>query len=132
VDGFHIRTLLLTVIYALMPSLIEHGKVFIAESPLYEIEKDDVSVFAYSDKEKDEIVSKMKGTVSVQRSKGLGENTAEMMWDSTMNPETRRLVEVTPSDAEETLSVFELFLGADLDGRKKYIEDNLHHYIDEA
>lgn len=129
VDGFHIRTLLLTVIYALMPSLIEHGKVFIAESPLYEIEQNDVSVFAYSDKEKDAFVAKMRGDFTIQRSKGLGENTKEMMWDTTMNPETRRLIQLMPEDAEKTLKIFELFLGDDLDGRKKFIEENLHHYI---
>lgn len=132
VDGYHIRTLLLTVIYVLMPTLIEAGKVFIADSPLYEIEQNDVSVFAYSDKEKDEIVAKMKGNFTIQRSKGLGENTAEMMWDTTMNPETRRLIQIMPEDAEKTAKSFELFLGDNLDGRKQFIEENLHHYIDQA
>lgn len=132
VDGFHIRTLLLTAIYRLMPTLIEKGYVYIAESPLYEIEQNDASVFAYSDKEKDEIVSNMKGDYTVQRSKGLGENTAEMMWETTMNPETRKLIKVTPSGAEDTLHYFEMFLGDDLSARKKYIEDNLHLYIEDA
>ena len=130
VDGFHIRTLILTLIYRLMPSLIEQGYVFIGESPLYEIEQNDVSVFAYSDKEKDEIVSKMKGNFTVQRSKGLGENTPEMMWETTMNPETRKLIKVIPSEAKATAEMFDMFLGDDLEGRKKYIEENLHKYID--
>ena len=130
VDGFHIRTLLLTLIYRLMPTLIEEGLVYIVESPLYEIEQNDISVFAYSDKEKDAIVSKMKGSYTVQRSKGLGENTAEMMWDTTMNPETRKLIKVTPTDLDETQRIFEMFLGDDLEGRKEYIEEHLHEYID--
>lgn len=132
VDGFHIRTLMLTVFHRLMPTLIEEGKVFIAESPLYEIEQNDVSVFAYSDKEKDEIVSKMKGNYTIQRSKGLGENTAEMMWETTMNPETRKLIQVMPEDAEKTAKAFDMFLGDDLDARKGYIEENLHKYIGEV
>lgn len=132
VDGFHIRTLLLTAIYRLMPTLIEKGYVYIAESPLYEIEQNDVSVFAYSDREKDQIIANMKGDYTVQRSKGLGENTAEMMWETTMNPETRKLIKVTPSDAENTLRYFEMFLGDDLSARKEYIEENLHLYIEDA
>jgi DNA gyrase subunit B len=130
VDGFHIRTLILTLIYRLMPSLIEQGYVFIGESPLYEIEQNDVSVFAYSNKEKDEIVAKMKGNFTIQRSKGLGENTPEMMWETTMNPETRRLIKVIPSEARVTAEMFDMFLGDDLAGRKKYIEENLFKYID--
>lgn len=132
VDGFHIRTLLLTLIYRLMPTLIEEGYVYIAESPLYEIRKKGVSVFAYSDAEKDAIVAEMTGKFSIQRSKGLGENTAQMMWDTTMNPETRKLIQVMPEDAKETLEMFELFLGDDLAGRKQYIENNLHLYTDEV
>lgn len=131
VDGFHIRTLILTAIYRLMPTLIEKGFVYIAESPLYEISQNDTSVFAYSDKEKDAIVSKMKGNFLVQRSKGLGENTAKMMWKTTMNPETRKLIKVTPCNAEETLQTFEMFLGDDLAGRKEYIADNLYKYLDD-
>jgi DNA gyrase subunit B len=134
VDGFHIRTLLLTVIYRLMPTLIEEGYVYIAESPLFEItDKKDNSYFAYSDKEKDKIVAKLGSKLeSIQRSKGLGENTAEMMWETTMNPETRRLIQVTPEDAEKTLQAFDMFLGDDLDGRKEFIAENLHLYIEEA
>lgn len=131
VDGFHIRTLILTMIYRLMPTLIEEGYVFIAESPLFEISQNDKSQFAYSDKEKDEIVSKLKGNYTVQRSKGLGENTAEMMWETTMSPETRKLVKVMPSDAQEALECFEMFLGDNLVGRKEYIEENLHLYLNE-
>lgn len=132
VDGFHIRTLLLTMIYRLMPTLIEEGYVYIAESPLYEIEKNDTSYFAYNDSEKDKIVKKLKTGYTVQRSKGLGENTAEMMWETTMNPETRRLIEVTPEEAEKVSKTFDMFLGDDLAGRKDFIEENLHLYIEEA
>ncbi|AZU98861.1 DNA topoisomerase [Bacillus phage pW2] len=139
VDGFHIRTLLLTMIHRLVPTLIEEGKVFIAESPLYEIQhKDskgkDISTFAYSDQEKDEILPKISkmSSYTIQRSKGLGENTPTMMWDTTMNPETRRLIEVTPDDVEEVVSTFNLFLGDDLAGRKEYVEENLHEYIENA
>lgn len=137
VDGFHIRTLLLTMIHRLVPTLIEEGKVFIAESPLYEIqhknkEGKEVSTFAYSDQEKDELLPKIAklSSYTIQRSKGLGENTAEMMWDTTMNPETRRLIEVTPDNVEEVVSTFNLFLGDDLAGRKEYVEENLHEYIE--
>jgi DNA gyrase subunit B len=132
VDGFHIRCLILTLIHRLMPTLIEQGYVYIAESPLYEIEQNDVSVFAYSDKEKDAIIAKMKGDYTVQRSKGLGENTKEMMWETTMNPETRRLIKVMPEDIQKTLETFELFMGDNLAGRKDYIEENLYKYIEET
>lgn len=134
VDGFHIRTLILTMIYRLMPTLIEEGYVYIAESPLYEItDNKDNSYFAYSDGEKDKIVAKLGNKLqSIQRSKGLGENTAEMMWETTMNPETRKLIQVMPEDAEKTLEVFDLFLGDNLEGRKEFIEENLHKYIEEA
>lgn len=134
VDGFHIRTLLLTMIYRLMPTLIEEGYIYIAESPLFEItDKKDKSYFAYTNTEKDKIVAKLGNKLqSIQRSKGLGENTAEMMWETTMNPETRKLIQVTPEDAEKTLKSFDMFLGDDLAGRKKHIEDNLHKYIEKA
>lgn len=129
-DGAHIRTLLLTLFYRLTPTLIKEGKVYIAESPLYEIVQDDKSYFAYSDKEKDEIISQLKGKFIVQRSKGLGENTPEMMWETTMNPETRRLIQITVDDVEKMQKYFELFLGDDLQGRKDYIEEHLHEYIE--
>lgn len=134
VDGYHIRCLLLTVIYRLMPSLIHEGKIFIAESPLYEITtKDDKTFFAYTDSDKDTIVAKLGSKLeSIQRSKGLGENTAEMMWETTMNPETRRLIKVTPESEEEMLKYFEMFLGDDLASRKEYIEENLNEYIEYA
>jgi DNA gyrase subunit B len=134
VDGYHIRTLILTMIYRLMPTLIEEGYIYIAESPLFEVtDTKDNSYFAYTDSEKDKIVAKLgKKVQSIQRSKGLGENTAEMMWETTMNPETRKLIQVMPDDAEKTLKDFDMFLGDDLAGRKAYIEENLHEYIEEA
>ena len=132
VDGYHIRTLILTMIYRLMPKLIDEGKVFIAESPLYEIEDNGESYFAYTDKEKDEIVKTLSKKCIIQRSKGLGENTPEMMWDTTMNPETRRLISVKIEDIEKTKEYFEMFLGDDLEARKNFIEENLHKYIESA
>lgn len=131
VDGFQIRTLILTMIYALMPTLIEEGKVFIAESPLFEITYKDETYFAYSEKEKAEILEGLEGKkVNIQRSKGLGENQPEMMWQTTMNPETRRLIQVTPEDAAETAEVFELLLGDNLQGRKDYIAKFGKDYLD--
>lgn len=132
VDGYHIRTLLLTLFYRLTPTLIKEGKIYIVESPLYEIIHNDKSYFAYSDQEKDEIISQLKGKFIVQRSKGLGENTPEMMWETTMNPETRRLIQVTMEDVEEMQKYFDLFLGDDLQERKDYIETHLHEYIEYA
>ncbi len=121
-DGFQIRTLILTMIYRLMPTLIEKEKVFIAESPLFEITCKDDTYFAYSEREKAKILEKLEGKkVSIQRSKGLGENQPEMMWQTTMNPETRRLILVTPDDAEKTAEMFDLLLGDNLQGRKEHI-----------
>ncbi len=130
VDGFQIRTLILTMLYRLVPTLIEEGKVYIAESPLFEITARNKAYFAYSDKEKNDIVSKLDGKYSIQRSKGLGENEPEMMWQTTMNPDTRRLIKVLPTDMEETLNAFELLLGDNLQGRKLYIEENGYKYLD--
>lgn len=133
VDGFQIRTLILTMIYRLMPKLIEAGKVYIAESPLYEVTCKDQTYFAYNEAEMDEIKAEIGNEkYSVQRSKGLGENDAEMMALTTMNPATRRLVKVTPDDAEQTSQVFDLLLGDNLDGRKEYIADYGHLYLDAA
>ena len=133
VDGFQIRTLILTMIYRLMPKLIEAGKVYIAESPLYEVTCGDQTYFAYNEIEMDEIKEEIGDKkYSVQRSKGLGENEAEMMALTTMNPATRRLVKVTPAEAEKTSEMFDLLLGDNLDGRKEYIADYGHLYIDAA
>ena len=133
VDGFQIRTLILTMIYRLMPKLIEEGKVYIAESPLYEVTCKDQTYFAYNEIEMDEIKAEIGDkSYTVQRSKGLGENEADMMNLTTMNPATRRLIKVTPDDAEETSKVFDLLLGDNLEGRKEYISDFGHLYIDAA
>ena len=133
VDGFQIRTLILTMIYRLMPKLIEAGKVYIAESPLYEVTCKDQTYFAYNEVEMDSIKSELEGKkYTVQRSKGLGENEADMMNLTTMNPATRRLIKVTPSDAEATSEMFDLLLGDNLEGRKEYISDFGHLYIDAA
>ena len=132
VDGFQIRTLILTMLYRLTPTLIEKGYVYIAESPLFEIRCKDETYFAYSDAEKVEILQKLGNKkVDVQRSKGLGENEPDMMWLTTMNPKTRRLIKVSPEDAAATEQMFALLLGDNLDGRKSYIAENGHRYLDD-
>lgn len=129
-DGFQIRTLLLTLFYRLLPTLLEQHKVFIAESPLFEITTKDETLFAYDEFEKAEILKKLgKQKYKLQRSKGLGENEPEMMWQTTMNPETRRLLSVTPADAKKTEYIFETLLGDDLAERKQFITENGSRYI---
>ncbi len=143
VDGFHIRTQLLTMIYRLAPTLIEIGKVYIAESPLYEItvtkgKRRNEKHFAYTDAERDEIVarlnqsglSKDRDDYDIKRSKGLGENQPEMMSLTTMHPATRRLVRVTPEGAEKTAAMFEVLLGDDPQGRRDYIAENGNRYME--
>ncbi len=133
VDGFQIRTLILTMLYRLTPTLIQEGYVYIAESPLYEITCKEKTWFAYSDKEKNDIVATLEGKkYDVQRSKGLGENDPEMMALTTMNPATRRLIKVLPEDVVRTAAVFDLLLGDNLPGRKDHIADNGHKYLDLA
>lgn len=131
VDGFQIRTLILTMLYRLVPTLIREGYVYIAESPLYEIECRDKTYFAYSDREKADILEKLDGAKCIiNRSKGLGENDPDMMWMTTMNPETRRLIRVLPEDAEKMTQVFDLLLGDNLEGRKQHIADVGSQYLD--
>ena len=133
VDGFQIRTLILTMLYRLAPTLIKEGYVYIAESPLYEIESGGKTWFAYSEREKAEILDGMgRARVSISRSKGLGENDPDMMWLTTMNPETRRLIRVMPEDAERTSEMFDLLLGDNLAGRKQHISDFGSQYLDLA
>ena len=133
-DGFQIRTLILRMIYRLIPTLIETGKVFIAETPLYEITTKDKTYFAYDEKEKVDIMTNMVGDTkcTVQRSKGLGENQPDMMSLTTMNPETRRLIKVTPEDAEMTSRMFDILLGDDIEGRKEIITEKGYMYIADA
>ncbi len=133
VDGFQIRTLILTMLFRLAPTLIQEGYVYIAESPLYEIVSGDKTWFAYSDREKNQIVEELNGAkATINRSKGLGENDPEMMWLTTMNPETRRLIRVLPEDAERTAQMFDLLLGDDLAGRKAHIAENGGKYLELA
>ncbi len=133
VDGFQIRTLILTMLYRLCPTLIEEGYVYIAESPLFEINCGDKTWFAYSEREKAEIMKELEGKkVKVDRSKGLGENDPDMMWLTTMNPETRRLIKVMPQDAEATAAMFDLLLGDNLQGRKEHIAENGYKFLDLA
>ena len=133
VDGFQIRTLILTMLYRLAPTLIKEGYVYIAESPLYEIESGGKTWFAYSDREKAQIMEEIgSAKASINRSKGLGENDPEMMWLTTMNPATRRLIRVMPEDAERTAEMFDLLLGDDLAGRKKHISEFGSQYLDRA
>ena len=133
VDGYQIRTLILTMLYRLVPTLIREGYVYIAESPLFEINSRDKTWFAYTEQEKAEILRSLDGQkYTVARSKGLGENEPEMMWMTTMNPETRRLIKVMPEDAEKTALYFDLLLGDNLSGRKDYIAENGSQYLDLA
>ncbi|MCD7769988.1 MAG: toprim domain-containing protein, partial [Oscillospiraceae bacterium] len=133
VDGFQIRTLILTMLWRLTPTLVKEGYVYIAESPLYEITCKEKTWYAYSDAEKNKIVEELSGSkFTVNRSKGLGENSAEMMWLTTMNPETRRLIRVLPEEAERTAYYFDLLLGDDLAGRKQHIAQDGYKYLDMA
>jgi Type IIA topoisomerase (DNA gyrase/topo II, topoisomerase IV), B subunit len=132
-DGYHIRTLILTMLYRLVPTLIREGFVYIAESPLFEISCKEKTWFAYNEQEKAEILKKLEGKkVTLQRSKGLGENEPEMMWMTTMNPQTRRLIKVMPEDAQRTASYFDMLLGDNLQARKDYIAENGYKYLDLA
>lgn len=131
VDGYQIRTLVLTMIYRLMPTLIEKGYVYIAESPLYEITSKNKTYFAYNEPEKAEILKKIGDQkYTIQRSKGLGENQPDMLWETTMNPETRRLIQVLPDDVLATQEMFDLLLGDNLAGRKEHIANNGHLFLD--
>ncbi|MBE6717978.1 MAG: DNA topoisomerase [Ruminococcaceae bacterium] len=132
-DGFQIRTLILTMFYRLLPTLIKEGRVYIAESPLFEITSGDDIYFAYNESEKNEIIKNLgKSRYTVQRSKGLGENQPDMMWQTTMNPATRRLIKVEPADAAETERIFDTLLGDNLTERKKFITLHGNEYLAEA
>jgi DNA gyrase subunit B len=135
VDGYQIRTLILAMLYRLTPTLIQAGKIFIAESPLFEIthrmKREEKTYFAYTEREKSELLSQLGADrCTLQRSKGLGENEPEMMWQTTMNPETRRLIQVMADDTDKTLDVFDMLLGDNLAARKLHIEENGYRYLD--
>ena len=133
VDGYQIRTLVLTMLYRLTPTLIEQGYVYIAESPLFEINTKDKTYFAYNETEKAQILKKLEcKRYTIARSKGLGENEPDMMWMTTMNPETRRLIKVMPEDAERTAQYFDLLQGDNLSGRKQYIQDHGYEFLELA
>ena len=132
VDGYQIRTLVLTMLYRLTPTLIEKGYVYIAESPLYEISTKDKTYFAYTEQEKAEFLHEIGDKkYTIQRSKGLGENDPEMMWLTTMNPASRRLIRVMPEEAARTAEVFDLLLGDNLAGRKEHIAQHGAEYLDD-
>lgn len=133
VDGFQIRTLILTMLYRLVPTLIEAGFVYIAESPLYEITSGNETYFAYNETEKADILKTVGSKkYSIQRSKGLGENEPDMMWATTMNPASRRLIKVMPDEAQATARMFDVLLGDDLPGRKDYIAQFGNQYLELA
>ena len=133
VDGYQIRTLILTMLYRLTPTLIREGYVYIAESPLFEITAKDKTYFAYTEKEKSDVLKKLEGKKFIlQRSKGLGENDPDMMWMTTMNPETRRLIRVEAEDAQRTAEMFDLMLGDNLQGRKDFIAQHGQEYLELA
>ena len=132
VDGYQIRTLVLTMLYRLTPTLINQGYVYIAESPLYEINTKNKTYFAYTEPEKADIMKRIDGQkFTIQRSKGLGENDPEMMWLTTMSPESRRLIKVLPTDVQRTAEVFDLLLGDNLQGRKEHIAEHGAEYLDD-
>ena len=132
VDGYHIRTEILTMLYRLTPTLIREGYVYIAESPLYEISTRDKTCFAYTETEKNEFLTRIgKEKYTIQRSKGLGENDPEMMWLTTMSPESRRLIKVMPEDAKRTADMFDLLMGDNLTGRKEHIANHGYEYLDD-
>ena len=132
-DGYQIRTLILTMLYRLTPTLIQRGYVYIAESPLYEIGYKDKTWFAYNETEKAAILKELEGKkYTIQRSKGLGENEPDMMWLTTMSPATRRLIKVMPEDVERTAAAFDLLLGDNLQGRKDHIAENGYKYLELA
>lgn len=132
-DGFQIRTLILTMLYTLAPTLIDKGYVFIAESPLYEINTKDRTYFAYDESERSDIMKKIEGQkFTIQRSKGLGENEPDMMSLTTMNPDTRRLIKVGSDEAEHTKFMFDMLLGDNLSARKEFINNNGHDYLEMA
>ena len=132
VDGYQIRTLVLTMLYRLTPTLINEGYVYIAESPLYEITTKDRTYFAYTEPEKATFLEEIGDKkYTIQRSKGLGENDPEMMWLTTMNPESRRLIKVMPTDVERTAQVFDILLGDNLAGRKEHIAQHGAEYLDD-
>ena len=132
-DGFQIRTLILTMFYRLLPTLIKEGRVYIAESPLFEISSKDKIYFAYNEKEKLEILKNIgNAKYTLQRSKGLGENEPEMMWQTTMNPATRRLIKICDADRAQTEYIFETLLGDDIIERKDFIARNGRFYLADA
>ena len=132
VDGYQIRTLILTMLYRLTPTLIREGYVYIAESPLYEINCKGKTWFAYTERDKADILKELgDAKATIQRSKGLGENDPEMMWLTTMNPETRRLIKIMPTDETATAQTFDLLQGDNLQGRKDHIAENGWRYIDQ-
>ncbi len=131
-DGYQIRTLILTMFYRLLPTLIQKGKVYIAESPLFEITSKDKIQFAYTEKERQDIIKSLgNAKYTIQRSKGLGENEPEMMWQTTMNPATRRLVQIMPTDPEATEIMFDTMLGDNLPARKAYIVEHGAEFLDD-
>ncbi|MDD4772791.1 MAG: toprim domain-containing protein [Eubacteriales bacterium] len=131
-DGFHIRTLILSMLYRLLPTLIKKGKIYIAESPLFEITAKDKIYFAYNETEKQQILNKISNTkYTIQRSKGLGENEPDMMWQTTMNPATRRLIQVTEADEKKTAKAFDIFLGDNIPARRNFISMHGSEYADE-
>jgi DNA gyrase subunit B len=125
VDGSHIRTLILTFLYRHMKELIERGYVYIAQPPLYRVKKGSTELYAYSDEERDRHMERLgKAGVSIQRYKGLGEMNPGQLWKTTMDPETRTLLQVTLEDGAEADHIFSILMGDQVEPRRKFIEEN--------
>ena len=122
VDGSHIRTLLLTFFYRHMPQLLENGNIYIAQPPLYKVSKKKQFVYAYNDEELNNAVNKFKDGYTIQRYKGLGEMNADQLWETTMNPETRIIQQVSIEDAEEAEEIFSILMGNQVQPRKEFIQ----------
>lgn len=128
VDGAHIRTLLLTFFYRYMRPLIEEGHVFIAQPPLYQIKKGQKQWYAYSDQELSDRLDEIgRENITIQRYKGLGEMNAEQLWDTTMNPEHRTILQVSMEDSIAADKIFSVLMGDKVEPRRKFIEDNAEY-----